>query len=230
MPFRHSPNHKNQAARTTRREGCLVIFLIPPAAIILIGLIVLVAANRLNPPTSQLTYGPGSTPQPGAMAPFFSKTVQFWGGSIEAWAQKWGLNANLIATVMQIESCGNPEAISKAGAVGLFQVMPFHFKDGENPLDPETNALRGLTYLKRSLDLANGDIRLALVGYNGGTGLIGTDENQWPSESTQYAYWGNNIFLEAQQSSEVSNTLADWLNHGGARLCTQASLRLGLRN
>ena len=122
------------------------------------------------------------------------------------------------------------ESSMKAGAAGLFQVMPFHFKEGENPIDPETNALQGLTYLKRSLDLANGDIRQALAGYNGGIGLIGIDETQWPTESVQYAYWGNGIYQEAQQAAAQSKTLTEWLNQGGAHLCAQARMRLGIQN
>jgi soluble lytic murein transglycosylase-like protein len=230
MPSSRHSNHTNQAARATRREGCLFVFLIPPAAIIVIGFIVLLATGQLKGQPPAQPYGPGSTAQPGVLAPFFSKSVLFWGESIEQWAKKWDLDANLIATVMQIESCGDPEAVSRAGASGLFQVMPFHFKDGENPIDPETNALRGLNYLKSSLKMANGDIRQALVGYNGGVSLIGIDETQWPDETSQYAYWGNNIYLEAQQGSDQSKTLAEWLNKGGARLCTQARRRLGIQN
>ena len=230
-PFR-SPNHKSQATRTTpmSRSGCLVVFLIPPAVIIVIGFVILITTGQPKPQPASQPYGPGATAQPGVLAPFFSKPVQFWGRSIQQWAKQWDLNANLIATVMQIESCGDPEAISKAGAAGLFQVMPFHFKEGENPIDPETNALRGLTYLKRSLDLANGDIRQALAGYNGGIGLIGIDETQWPTESVQYAYWGNGIYQEAQQAAAQSKTLTEWLNQGGAHLCAQARMRLGIQN
>jgi Transglycosylase SLT domain len=223
-------NHKSQATRTIRRDGCLFVFLIPPAAIILIGFVILLATGQLKPQPASQPYGAGTTAQPGVLAPFFSKPVQFWGGSIQRWAKQWDLDPNLIATVVQIESCGDPEAVSKAGAAGLFQVMPFHFKDGENPIDPETNARRGLTYLKSSLDLANGDIRQALAGYNGGIGLIGIDETQWPTETMQYSFWGNGIYLEAQQGADQSKILAQWLNQGGARLCTQARRRLGIQN
>ena len=228
MSLLRSSPHKSQATRTTRRDGCLFVFLIPPAALIVIGFIILITTHQIKPQPTLQPYGAGTTAQPGTLASFFSKPVQFWGGSIQQWAKKWDLDANLIATVMQIESCGNPEAASKAGAVGLFQVMPFHFKDGENPIDPQTNAMRGLTYLKTSLNLADGNILQALAGYNGGIGLIGTDETQWPTESEQYAYWGNGIYLEAQQGAAQSKTLADWLNHGGARLCVQAQQQLGL--
>jgi len=81
------------------------------------------------------------------LAKAFSPSESYWPDDIQAWADDWDLDPFLIATVMQIESCGNPDALSPVGAQGLFQVMPYHFKLGENPLDPEINALRGLAYL-----------------------------------------------------------------------------------
>ncbi len=92
------------------------------------------------------------------------------------WANAAGVEPNLAATVMQIESCGDPRATSRSGATSLFQVMPFHFKFGENPYDPETNALRGMNYLSRSLQAGGGNARLALAGYNGGIGVISRSE------------------------------------------------------
>jgi len=45
----------------------------------------------------------------------------------------------VIAIVIQIESCGSPVAMSGAGALGLMQVMPYHFENGENMINPDTN-------------------------------------------------------------------------------------------
>ena len=73
----------------------------------------------------------------------FSPSVQYWEDEILSWADTYLLDPYLVATVMQIESCGNPQAVSPVGAQGLFQVMPYHFYSGEDMLDPETNALRG---------------------------------------------------------------------------------------
>jgi len=177
----------------------------------------------------------GSAPlltRPGAahsgLAPFFSDPVQAWGASIQSWANDAGVDANLAATVMQIESCGDPQAVSSAGAGGLFQVMPFHFKGGEDQLDPQTNARRGLAYLQQALEAAGGDARLALAGYNGGIGVIQRGENAWPAETRRYTRWGAQIYQDAQQGMEHSQALQDWLDHGGARLCRQAANRLGL--
>jgi len=222
--------HKHRAARTIRRTGCPAVFLLPPLAVILFGFVFLFLSGKFNSPTASQVYGAGATAQPGVLAPFFSHSVQFWGASIEKWANRWDLDVNLIATVMQIESCGDPEAVSRAGAAGLFQVMPFHFIEGEDPTNPETNALRGLNYLRSSFVQADGNIRQTLAGYNGGITLIGSDETSWPAETLQYAYWGIGIYQEAQQGIDQSKTLREWLNQGGSRLCRQAGQRLGVRN
>jgi hypothetical protein len=129
---------------------------------------------------------------------------------------------------MQIESCGDPRATSRAGAIGLFQVMPFHFLTTENPYHPDTNALRGLSYLKRSLEAANGNSRLALAGYNGGIGVIGRSETSWPIETHRYVYYGEPIYEDARSGVTSSGILNEWYARYGAGLCRQAAQRLGL--
>jgi soluble lytic murein transglycosylase-like protein len=154
--------------------------------------------------------------------------VQTWETDILRWAAAAGLDPNMAATVMQIESCGDPQALSRSGAMGLFQVMPFHFMTGENGFAPETNALRGMGYLLRSLETAGGDARLAFAGYNGGIGVISWSEADWPEETIRYAYWGSGIYAEASSGAVESSRLAEWLQAGGASLCRQSSERLGL--
>lgn len=154
--------------------------------------------------------------------------VRYWASSIQAWSGQAGLDSNLVATVMQIESCGNPFARSSAGAVGLFQVMPDHFLVTDIPTDPQTNALRGLAYLKRSLEAASGNARLALAGYNGGISVIDRDETSWPAETQRYAYWGSGIYADAEDGASESQRLEQWLAAGGASLCRQARQMLGI--
>ena len=64
----------------------------------------------------------------------FTPQVMRWRDDIQRWAARSGLAPDLIATVIQIESCGDPRAVYGSGAMGLFQVMPFHFAAGEEPL------------------------------------------------------------------------------------------------
>jgi soluble lytic murein transglycosylase-like protein len=153
----------------------------------------------------------------------FTPEVERWSSKIQTWSAAYGLPAPLIATVMQIESCGDPRAQSDAGAQGLFQVMPFHFAPGEVAFDPETNARRGLAYLARSLELANGRIDLALAGYNGGHSLITQPPILWPDETRRYVAWGLAIYADAAAGQSESPALVAWLQAGGERLCRTAA-------
>jgi soluble lytic murein transglycosylase-like protein len=166
-------------------------------------------------------------PEPGlhhsGLPALFTPEVQRWSSEIEAWSAQYGLPAPLVATVMQIESCGDPRAGSAAGAQGLFQVMPFHFAADEAALDPETNARRGLGYLARSLELAGGRVDLALAGYNGGHSRISQASEQWPDETRRYVAWGSAIYADAASGRSESPALDAWLQAGGARLCRAAS-------
>ncbi|KAA3642379.1 MAG: hypothetical protein DWQ07_25435 [Chloroflexi bacterium] len=162
------------------------------------------------------------------IAPLFTPEVLYWQDEIIKWAEARNLDPNLVATIMQIESCGDPTALSQAGARGLFQVMPYHFAPGENAYTPHTNAERGLSYLVETLEARNGNARLALAAYNGG--IRGTQglEVFWPNETQRYVYWGANIYQDAAQGKNNSPTLQEWLGSGGASLCRQASQHLGL--
>jgi hypothetical protein len=217
----------------------------PPLVVILIGLLIGVLASGIlvskttasvlnsalplnNDPNLEaaMIAIPGNSY--GNLSGLFTPEVLFWRKKIIGWSENTGLDPNLIATVMQIESCGDPRALSSAGAMGLFQVMPFHFNASDDPYEPETNALRGMAYLRQSLDASNGDARLAFAGYNGGISVIHKSELNWAAETQRYAYWGSGIYDEAIQGLDVSLRLQEWIARGGASLCRQAADRLGI--
>src|SRR5215203_1054565 len=50
------------------------------------------------------------------LSPIFTPEVQYWAPQISKWAAQYQLDPNLIATVMQIESCGAPGVASGSGA------------------------------------------------------------------------------------------------------------------
>ena len=212
-------------------RGCLSGFLIPPLVVILIGIVLALTLTRV-----EISFADSQSPGFGraqgkqnVIAPLFTPEVQYWSQNIEVWSKKWDLDANLIATVMQIESCGNPKARSSVGATGLFQVMPYHFADGEDPYKPGINASRGLPYLKKALDTREGVIRYGLAGYNGGINGAQRPESAWSSETVRYVYWGTGIFQDAQAGKTQSDRLDEWLARGGANLCTQAAGALGIQ-
>jgi hypothetical protein len=162
------------------------------------------------------------------ISPTFTPQVQHWSDDITRWAAEHELDSDLIAVVMQIESCGHPSINSSAGALGLFQVMPFHFAEDEDPLNPYTNAKRGLAYLARSLEISDGRIDLALAGYNGGHSVIERSPDTWAEETRRYVHWGMGILEDIRQGKPSSPQLAAWLTAGGDRLCKLASAALEL--
>jgi len=221
-----SQHHSNEAAlEEFTSEGCLPFFALPPLAVIIIGLIMGVVLTRIEFNDSLPKHEPSSSRKAG-IAPLFTPEIQYWGEEIIAWSNNWGLDPNLSATVMQIESCGDPRAVSSAGAMGLFQVMPFHFASGEDPYKPDINATRGLSYLKQALEARGGDIRLALAGYNGGITGAKRPESAWSAGMIRYVYWGTGIYADAKRGKSQSDRLDEWLGYGGASLCTQAGGRL----
>ena len=79
----------------------------------------------------------------------------------------------LVKAVMQIESAGNPDAVSPKGAGGLMQLMPGTAKElgVKDVFDPKQNVEGGSKYLKR-LENQLGDRKLALAAYNWGIGNV----------------------------------------------------------
>jgi hypothetical protein len=175
---------------------------------------------------SDVTSNPGESGS--ILSPVFTKEVRYWEPQIMRWSAEYGVDPNIVATIMQIESCGNPDAESYAGAKGLFQVMPFHFAVGESMLDPDTNAMRGLNFFNRQMQYTNGNILLSLAGYNGGYAASGGNYASWPSETQRYYYWAKGLYEEADSGLGESPTLAEWLSAGGAAGCQIAATRLGL--
>ena len=165
----------------------------------------------------------------GNISPVFSKEVKHWEPQIMNWAALYELDPDIIATIMQIESCGDPNAVSGAGAQGLFQVMPFHFEAGEDMQYPDSNAYRGMKFYNTMLAHTGGDVMLSFAGYNGGYAASDYPYEQWPAETQRYLYWAQGIYEEAKAGAAESTRLQEWMNAGGVGLCQQAAARLGLQ-
>lgn len=84
------------------------------------------------------------------------------------------LDPALIKSVMQVESAFNPKALSRKGAQGLMQLMPGTARryGVTQILDPKQNVLAGSRYLRDLMHQFNGDMRLALAGYNAGENAV----------------------------------------------------------
>ena len=187
--------------------------------------IVAAVAEAEPPANAQLAAAPADG---RGISPVFAREVKHWEPQILAWSDEFGLDPNLTAIIMQIESCGDPHAISSAGARGLFQVMPFHFSAGENSLDPDTNARRGLNYFVERIAQTSGDLGRAFAGYNGGHVAAGGNWSSWARETQRYYTWSTGIYNDIEAGLTESPTLQQWMQAGGASLCRQAANRLGL--
>jgi soluble lytic murein transglycosylase-like protein len=81
--------------------------------------------------------------------------------------------------VVRVESRFNPRARGPAGALGLAQLMPSTARSLDRSLrteaqilEPTTNLRLGFSYLRRLIDRYDGDVRLALLAYNRGSGTV----------------------------------------------------------
>ena len=225
MPRARTKKEYPPTAATLHNEGsgCLSGFAIVPLTVIVISALLSSFALKLNPTQNVM---PDSIPT--NLSPIFRVEVLYWADSIVRWASASNLDPNLAATIMQIESCGDPRALSSAGAMGLFQVMPFHFHATDSPYNPDTNALRGLNYLVRSLAAANGNARLAMAGYNGGISVIQKSEYAWSAQTKRYVQYGFPIYQDAISGASSSQALNEWYKSYGVSLCRQAAQRLGI--
>jgi hypothetical protein len=83
----------------------------------------------------------------------------------------------LVYAVIDAESKRDPAAISRAGAMGLMQLMPATSAEYGvvNPFDPQANVAGGVHYLRDLLARYHGNVDDALAAYNAGPGVVDAD-------------------------------------------------------
>jgi D-alanyl-D-alanine carboxypeptidase len=96
-----------------------------------------------------------------------------WGPYIQEAAGRFGVPDRWIRRVMRQESGGRETVVSRAGAMGLMQVMPNTYDElkyrhslGDDPFDPHNNILAGTAYLREMYDRFGAPAFLA--AYNAG--------------------------------------------------------------
>lgn len=108
---------------------------------------------------------------PAAVAPISSTDTGIYGREIAQAALRYKLPAQLIRAVMQVESGGNPEVVSGAGAVGLMQLLPATAAalGVEEIRNPAQNIMGGARFLRVLANRFDGDMVKVLSGYHAGS-------------------------------------------------------------
>lgn len=101
-------------------------------------------------------------------------------------AARAGLPKAIVHSVAKAESAYRPDAVSKAGAIGIMQLMPVTARElNADPRNPEQNVDAGARYLRQLLERYNGDVAKALAAYNAGPAAVDKYNGVPPYSETQ---------------------------------------------
>ncbi|HJT22150.1 MAG TPA: lytic transglycosylase domain-containing protein [Nitrospira sp.] len=108
-------------------------------------------------------------------------------GAVSHAAREHRLQPALLLAVIRAESSFNPVVVSRAGAVGLMQLVPeTAIRHGvQNLYDTKENIVGGARHLRYLLDRFKGNLRLALAAYNAGERKVDQYRRIPPFKETQ---------------------------------------------
>lgn len=112
----------------------------------------------------------------------FDKNKKKYTSTINYYADRYRLPQSLLHAVVTAESAYDANAISRAGAVGLMQLMPETAKryGVSNRRNPSDNLNGGTRYLRDLLRQFDNNLVLALAAYNAGEGAVRKYGNKVP--------------------------------------------------
>jgi uncharacterized protein YeaO (DUF488 family) len=131
---------------------------------------------------------------------------------IVATAHKYGLDPNFLKAVIKQESGFKNKEVSKSGAMGLMQLMPFNAK-GIDPFNPNQNVNRGAGMLAELIQKYHGDTNKALAAYNAGEGAVDKYGGIPPYAETQDYVSSINRHHRKYLSSQ--HPVGNWAGMGG---------------
>ncbi len=97
-----------------------------------------------------------------------------YGQFIRDAAEQYSLDPELIRAIIKVESSFDPFVVSKKGAMGLMQLMPdtAEVMQVVEPFEASENIMGGSRYLRKMLNLFDGDLQLGLAAYNAGPNKV----------------------------------------------------------
>ncbi len=106
---------------------------------------------------------------------------------IEQTATRHGVDRRLVEAVVQVESGGNPRAVSPKGALGVMQLMPARAEalGVRDVFDLRANLDGGVRHLRELLQRYQGNLQLALAAYNAGEEAVRLHGGVPPYPETQ---------------------------------------------
>jgi hypothetical protein len=136
-----------------------------PSLRLVIALLVVVLALAALPPASQA--------RDIGLCAYWKPNITRWADLITKYSADNGLDPNLVAALIEEESKGNPNLVSRAGAVGLMQIMPYEAGFTWRPRAavlrrPAANLEWGTNTFNEVIRQAQGRITLAVRAYNSG--------------------------------------------------------------
>ncbi|MBI5904329.1 MAG: lytic transglycosylase domain-containing protein [Deltaproteobacteria bacterium] len=93
---------------------------------------------------------------------------------VDRYARSHNLSPALVHAIIKAESNGQRKAVSRKGAKGVMQLMPFTSKrlNVSDPFDPIENIEGGVRYIKELLATFEGDITNTVAAYNAGPAAV----------------------------------------------------------
>ena len=159
---------------------------------------------------------------------------------IEQASFRHGVDANLIAITILVESGGDPIASSPKGAMGLMQLMPATAREiaqkrgmlthvDARLYDPAYNIDFGAYYLAQQLNSFRSpnpseSIERAAAAYNGGPGRLARHLNTGeplPAETMRYKRWISGMWNDRHMP--MSPMFSEWWSAGGERLVARSN-------
>lgn len=141
--------------------------------------------------------------------PAVADTLLRYQNELEQAARSAGVKPALLLSVVMVESGGDAQAVSRAGAKGLMQLMPGTAADlgVKQPEQPEENLLGGARYLSQMLTKFEGRVDLALAAYNAGPGTVARYGNELPPypETRQYVQKVLELYKQLAAGTEMAS-------------------------